>query len=177
MRKLMNEELTRLSVDDFKEADKMPLVVVLDHVRSSNNVGSIFRTSDAMLVRKICLCGITSVPPDKEIHKTALGAENTVDWEYFKTTEEAVEQLKAEGYTIIAIEQVEGSIPLQDYLPEPEDKLALIFGNEVKGVQQQVVNICDRTIEIPQFGTKHSFNIAVSAGIVLWELYNKLKQS
>lgn len=175
MRKLMNEELTRLSVDDFKEADKMPLVVVLDHVRSSNNVGSIFRTSDAMLVRKICLCGITSVPPDKEIHKTALGAENTVDWEYFKTTEEAVEQLKAEGYTIIAIEQVEGSIPLQDYLPEPEDKLALIFGNEVKGVQQQVVNICDRTIEIPQFGTKHSFNIAVSAGIVLWELYNKLK--
>ena len=175
MRKLKNEELPRLSVDDFKEADKMPLVVVLDHVRSSNNVGSIFRTSDAMLVRKICLCGITAVPPDKEIHKTALGAENTVDWEYFKTTEEAVEQLKAEGYTMIAIEQVEGSIPLQDYLPEPGEKLALIFGNEVKGVQQQVVNICDRTIEIPQFGTKHSFNIAVSAGIVLWELYNKLK--
>jgi len=175
MRKLNNEELPRLSVDDFKEADKMPLVVVLDHVRSSNNVGSIFRTSDAMLVRKICLCGITAIPPDKEIHKTALGAENTVDWEYFKTTEEAVEQLKAEGYTMIAIEQVEGSIPLQDYLPEPGEKLALIFGNEVKGVQQQVVNICDRTIEIPQFGTKHSFNIAVSAGIVLWELYNKLK--
>jgi len=176
MRKLNNEELPRLSVDDFKEADKMPLVVVLDHVRSSNNVGSIFRTSDAMLVRKICLCGITSVPPDKEIHKTALGAENTVDWEYFKTTEEAVEQLKAEGYTIIAIEQVEGSIPLQDYIPEPEEKLALIFGNEVKGVQQQVVNICDRTIEIPQFGTKHSFNIAVSAGIVLWDLFNKCKR-
>lgn len=175
MRKLNNEELPRLSVNDFKEADKMPLVVVLDHVRSSNNVGSIFRTSDAMLVRKICLCGITAVPPDKEIHKTALGAENTVDWEYFKTTEEAVEQLKAEGYTIIAIEQVEGSIPLRDYFPEPEEKLALIFGNEVKGVQQQVVNSCDRTIEIPQFGTKHSFNIAVSAGIVLWELYNKLK--
>ena len=175
MRKLNNEELPRLSVDDFKEADKMPLVVVLDHVRSSNNVGSIFRTSDAMLVRKICLCGITAIPPDKEIHKTALGAENTVDWEYFKTTEEAVEQLKAEGYTMIAIEQVEGSVPLQDYFPEPEEKLALIFGNEVKGVQQQVVNSCDRTIEIPQFGTKHSFNIAVSAGIVLWELYNKLK--
>lgn len=176
MRKLMNEELPRLSVDDFKDADKMPLVVVLDHVRSSNNVGSIFRTSDAMLVRKICLCGITAVPPDKEIHKTALGAENTVDWEYFKTTEEAVEQLKAEGYTIIAIEQVVGSIPLHDYLPEGGEKLALIFGNEVKGVQQQVVNICDRTIEIPQFGTKHSFNIAVSAGIVLWDLFNKFKR-
>src|SRR5659263_172114 len=160
MRKLMNEELPRLSVDDFKEADKMPMVVVLDHVRSSNNVGSIFRTSDAMLVRKICLCGITSVPPDKEIHKTALGAENTVDWEYFKTTEEAVEQLKAEGYTMIAIEQVEGSIPLQDYQPAPGEKLALIFGNEVKGVQQEIVNLCDKTIEIPQFGTKHSFNIA-----------------
>jgi 23S rRNA (guanosine2251-2'-O)-methyltransferase len=176
MRKLNNEELPRLSVDDFKEADKMPLVVVLDHVRSSNNVGSIFRTSDAMLVRKICLCGITAIPPDKEIHKTALGAENTIDWEYFKTTEEALEGLKIAGYTIIAIEQVEGSIPLRDYFPLPGEKLALIFGNEVKGVQQQVVNLCDKTIEIPQFGTKHSFNIAVSAGIVLWELFNKLER-
>jgi len=175
MRKLTNEELPRLTVDDFKQAGKIPLVVVLDHVRSCNNVGSIFRTSDAMLVRKIYLCGITATPPDKEIHKTALGAENSVDWEYFNTTEEAVERLKNEGYTLIAIEQVEGSISLRDYFPAPEEKLAFIFGNEVKGVQQEVVNHCDKTIEIPQFGTKHSFNIAVSAGIVLWELFNKLK--
>ena len=174
MRKINNEELTRLTVDDFKLAVKMPIVVVLDHVRSCNNVGSIFRTSDAMLVRKICLCGITATPPDKEIHKTALGAENSVEWTYFKTTEEAVVSLKNEGYTIIAIEQVEGSISLNNYRPAPDEKLALIFGNEVKGVQQEVVNLCDKTIEIPQFGTKHSFNIAVSAGIVLWDLFNKL---
>jgi 23S rRNA (guanosine2251-2'-O)-methyltransferase len=177
MRKINNDELTRLTVDDFKAADKVPLVVVLDHVRSSNNVGSVFRTSDALLVRKICLCGITAIPPDKEIHKTALGAEDTVDWEFFKTTEEAVEMLRKDGYTIIAIEQVEGSISLHEYLPEPGAKLALIFGNEVKGVQQEIVNLCDKTIEIPQFGTKHSFNIAVSAGIVLWDLFNKLKHS
>jgi len=175
MRKINNDELTRLTVDDFKVADKMPIVVVLDHVRSCNNVGSVFRTSDALLVRKICLCGITAVPPDKEIHKTALGAENSVEWEYFKTTEEAVEILRKEDYTIIAIEQVEESISLHEYLPAPGEKLALIFGNEVKGVQQEVVNLCDKTIEIPQFGTKHSFNIAVSAGIVLWDLFNKLK--
>lgn len=176
MRKLNNEELPRLTVDDFKQASKMPMVVVLDHVRSCNNVGSVFRTSDALLIRKICLCGITATPPDKEIHKTALGAENSVDWEYFKTTEEALENLKREGYTIIAIEQVEGSISLHDYLPETDEKLALIFGNEVKGVQQDVVDLCDKTIEIPQFGTKHSFNIAVSAGIVLWDLFNKLNE-
>jgi tRNA G18 (ribose-2'-O)-methylase SpoU len=175
MRKLDNEELPRLTVDDFKQADKMPIVVVLDNVRSCNNVGSVFRTSDAMLVRKICLCGITATPPDKEIHKTALGAENTIDWEYYKETNETVELLRKDGYTIIAIEQVEGSISLCDYLPVPDEKLALIFGNEVKGVQQDIVNLCDKTIEIPQFGTKHSFNIAVSAGIVLWDLFNKLK--
>lgn len=175
MRKLNNEELSRLSVDDFKQAGKLPIVVVLDNVRSCNNVGSVFRTSDALLVRKICLCGITAIPPDKEIHKTALGAENSVDWEYFKKTEEALELLKKERYIIIAIEQVEGSISLHDYLPAPGEKLVLIFGNEVKGVQQEVVNLCDKTIEIPQFGTKHSFNIAVSAGIVLWDLFNKLK--
>ena len=176
MRKLANEELQRLSVEDFKEAEKIPVVVVLDNVRSCNNVGSVFRTSDALLVQKIYLCGITATPPDKEIHKTALGAENSVEWEYFKTTEEVVESLKYEGYTIIAIEQVENSIMLQDYDPSPEVKLALIFGNEVKGVQQEVVNRCDHTIEIPQFGTKHSFNISVSAGIVLWELFNKIRK-
>lgn len=175
MRKLDNEELSRLSVGDFKQAGKKPIVVVLDHVRSCNNVGSIFRTSDAFLVNKICLCGITATPPDKEIHKTALGAENSVDWAYYQTTEEALDILKKEGYTLIAIEQVEGSIELNDFQPELNEKLALVFGNEVKGVQQEVVNLCDKSIEIPQFGTKHSFNIAVSAGIVLWDLFNKLK--
>jgi 23S rRNA (guanosine2251-2'-O)-methyltransferase len=177
MRKINNDELTRLTVDGFRQADKTPIVVVLDHIRSSNNVGSVFRTSDALLVRKICLCGITATPPDKEIHKTALGAEDSVEWEHFQTTEEAVEILRKEGYTIIAIEQVEGSIPLQEYIPAPDAKLALIFGNEVKGVQQQIVNLCDQTIEIPQYGTKHSFNISVSAGIVLWDLFNKLTYS
>ena len=177
MRKINNDELTRLTVDGFRQADKTPIVVVLDHIRSSNNVGSVFRTSDALLVQKICLCGITATPPDKEIHKTALGAEDSVDWEHFQTTEEAVEILRKEGYTIIAIEQVEGSIPLQEYIPAPDAKLALIFGNEVKGVQQQIVNLCDQTIEIPQYGTKHSFNISVSAGIVLWDLFNKLTYS
>ena len=174
MRKLNNEELPRLTIDEFKQADKMPIVVVLDNVRSCNNVGSIFRTSDALLVRKIFLCGITATPPDKEIHKTALGAEITVEWEYFKTTEEVVELLKNENYSVIAVEQVEGSISLNDFVPENDEKLALIFGNEVKGVQQEVVNSCDKTIEIPQFGTKHSFNIAVSAGIVIWDLFNKI---
>jgi tRNA G18 (ribose-2'-O)-methylase SpoU len=176
MRKLTNEELPRLSAEDFKQANKVPMVVVLDNIRSCNNIGSVFRTSDALLVSKICLCGITAKPPDKEIHKTALGAENTVSWEYYTTTEEAVDILKKEGYTIIAVEQVERSIALNDYMPEPDGKLALIFGNEVKGVQQEVVNLCDKTIEIPQFGTKHSFNIAVSVGIVLWDLFNKLKR-
>ena len=174
MRKLNNDELPRLTIDEFKQADKMPIVVVLDNVRSCNNVGSIFRTSDALLVRKIFLCGITATPPDKEIHKTALGAEITVEWEYFKTTEEVVELLKNENYSVIAVEQVEGSISLNDFVPENDEKLALIFGNEVKGVQQEVVNSCDKTIEIPQFGTKHSFNIAVSAGIVIWDLFNKI---
>ncbi len=177
MRKLSNEELPRLTIEDFKQVDKIPVVVVLDHIRSCNNVGSIFRTSDALLVNKIYLCGITATPPEREIHKTALGAENSVAWEYFNTTQEAIELLKNKGYTIIAIEQVEASIALNDYLPGPHEKLALIFGNEVKGVQQEVVNLCDQTIEIPQFGTKHSFNIAVSAGIVLWDLFIKLKKS
>ena len=175
MRKLNNEELSRLSTEDFRRVNKMPVVVLLDNVRSCNNVGSVFRTADALLVKKICLCGITATPPDKEIHKTALGAEDTVNWEYFTKTEEAVMRFQNEGYTIIAIEQVEGSIALNDFKPESHEKLALIFGNEVKGVQQEVVNLCHKTIEIPQFGTKHSFNIAVSAGIVLWDLFNKLK--
>ncbi len=175
MRKLKNEELKRLTVEDFKSAEKIPLVVVLDNVRSSNNIGSIFRTSDAFLVKKIYLCGISAQPPDKEIHKTALGAEFSMDWEYFKTTAEALKKLKSEGFTIIAIEQVDESISLSDYAPGISEKIALVFGNEVKGVQQEIVHLCDKTIEIPQFGTKHSFNIAVSAGIVLWELFKKVR--
>jgi 23S rRNA (guanosine2251-2'-O)-methyltransferase len=175
MRKLRNDELPRLTVNDFKAAEKIPLVVVLDNVRSSNNIGSIFRTSDAFLVGKIYLCGICGTPPDKEIHKTALGAEYSMDWEYCKTTEEIVIRLKNEGYTIIAIEQVEGSIPLRDYIPGVDEKVALIFGNEINGVQQEIIHLCDNTVEIPQFGTKHSFNIAVSAGIVLWEFFKKVK--
>lgn len=175
MRKLKNEELNRLNIDEFKAAEKNPLIVVLDNVRSSNNIGSIFRTSDAFLVEKICLCGICATPPDREIHKTALGAEDSLDWEYYKDIKEAILKLREERYTVIAIEQVEGSISLEKYQPEEGEKLAIIFGNEVKGVQQEVVYLCDKTIEIPQLGTKHSFNIAVSAGIVLWDLYNKMK--
>jgi tRNA G18 (ribose-2'-O)-methylase SpoU len=174
MRKLENNELGRLSTEEFQTAGKIPIVVVLDNVRSCHNIGSIFRTSDAFLIEKICLCGITSTPPDKEIRKTALGSENTVAWEYFGTTIDAVKKLKEEGYLIIAIEQVEKSISLSNYTPPENRKLALIFGNEVYGVQQDVVDLCNLTIEIPQFGTKHSFNISVSAGIVLWELFNKL---
>lgn len=174
MRKLLNEELDRLTPDEFKSVGKRPVVVVLDQIRSSNNVGSVFRTSDALLVEKICLCGITATPPDKEIHKTALGSENTVDWLHYPTTQEALQVLKDDGYTLIAIEQVEGSIPLNLYDPPKGAKLALIFGNEVKGVQQEVVNLCDAAIEIPQFGTKHSFNISVCAGIVLWDLFTKM---
>jgi tRNA G18 (ribose-2'-O)-methylase SpoU len=175
MRKLENSELERLNIDGFKKAEKIPVVVVLDNIRSCHNVGSVFRTSDALLVEKIYLCGITATPPDKEIRKTALGAENTVDWAYFTSTVDAVEQLRSEGYNIIAVEQVENSISINNFLPKQNEKIALIFGNEVKGVQQEVVNKCDKTIEIPQFGTKHSFNVSVSAGIVLWDLFNKIR--
>lgn len=175
MRKLENSELERLSTDDFKTADKIPVVVVLDNIRSCHNVGSVFRTSDALLIEKIYLCGITATPPDKEIRKTALGAENSVDWAYFASTIDILDQLRSEGFIIVAIEQVEGSISLNDFFPQPNEKIALIFGNEVKGVQQEVVNLCDKTVEIPQFGTKHSFNISVSAGIVLWDLFNKIR--
>ncbi len=155
----------------------MPLVVVLDNVRSCHNIGSVFRTSDALLVEKIYLCGITSTPPDKEIRKTALGAENSVAWEYLTSTLEIVSRLKEEGYVIVAIEQVEKSISLENYVPPENIKLALVFGNEVKGVQQEVVDVCDFALEIPQYGTKHSFNISVSVGIVLWDLCNKIRKS
>ena len=171
------DDLGRISADEIQDTAKNPFIIILDDVRSMHNVGSTFRTGDAFAVEAIYLCGYTPTPPHRDIHKTALGAENTVVWEYFSTTEEAVEILRNEGYTIIAIEQVEGSISLNDYRPEPNEKLALIFGNEVRGVQQEVVTLCDKTIEIPQFGTKHSFNISVSAGIVLWDLFNKLKRT
>ncbi len=174
MRKLRNSELNRISVSEFKNAEKTPLVVVLDNIRSCNNIGSVFRTSDALLVKKIFLCGITATPPNKDIHKTALDAEKSVEWEYVSETEDAVEQLKNEGYKVYAIEQVENSILLPNFNPSKNKKTAVVFGNEVKGVKQSVVDICDGSIEIPQFGTKHSFNISVSAGIVLWSLFQKL---
>jgi len=175
MRKLKNNELDRLSVDEYKEITKTPITVVLDNIRSCNNIGSVFRTSDALLIENIVLCGITATPPNKDIHKTALDAEKSVPWEYFEETEEAVKILKDNGYRVFAVEQVENSISLPKFIPEKDQKLALVFGNEVKGVQQSVVNLCDGAIEIPQYGTKHSFNISVSAGIVLWDLVYKLR--
>lgn len=175
MRKLRNSELDRLSVDEYKEIEKTPITVVLDNIRSCNNIGSVFRTSDALLIEKVILCGITATPPNKDIHKTALDAEKSVPWEYFEETEAAILKLQENGYRVFAVEQVENSISLPDFTPEKEEKLALVFGNEVKGVQQSVVNICNGAIEIPQYGTKHSFNISVSAGIVLWDLVYKLR--
>ena len=175
MRKLRNPELNRLTPDAYKQAEKLPLVVVLDNIRSCNNIGSVFRTSDALLIEKVILCGITATPPNAEIHKTALDAEKTVAWEYFEKTENAVLQLQQNGYKVYALEQVENSILLPVFQPATGDKIAVVLGNEVKGVQQSVVNLCDGSIEIPQFGTKHSFNVAVSAGIVLWDIFNKLK--
>ena len=174
MRKLKITELNRLTVDEFKQANKLPLVVILDEVRSLHNIGSVFRTSDAFLVERIYLCGITATPPHPEMHKTALGAEDTVDWKYVKHTLEAVEELNNEGYTVLAIEQVEGSTMLDELELEPDKKYAIVMGNEVKGVQQEVVNACDGCIEIPQYGTKHSLNVSVTTGIVLWEFANKL---
>ncbi|WP_346857066.1 RNA methyltransferase [uncultured Draconibacterium sp.] len=174
MRKLKNKELNRLSVDEYKSTDKTPVIVVLDNIRSCNNIGSVFRTSDALLIEKIYLCGITATPPNNEIRKTALDAEKSVDWEYFENTEDVVKKLQNEGCKVYAIEQVENSISLPDYQPQAGEKPALVFGNEVKGVKQSVVDLCDGSIEIPQFGTKHSFNISVSAGIVLWDIFQKV---
>ena len=174
MRKLKVTELNRLTPEAFKESRKIPLVVVLDHVRSLNNVGSVFRTSDAFRVEAIYLCGITACPPHAEIHKTALGAEETVDWKYFNDTLEAVENLKQTGYTVCAIEQAEGSVMLDKLLLDKNKKYAVILGNEVKGVQQTVVDRCDMCIEIPQYGTKHSLNVSVTAGIVIWDFFQQL---
>lgn len=175
MRKLKITELNRISVDEFKQIEKIPLIVVLDNIRSLNNIGSVFRTSDAFLVEAIYLCGITATPPNVEIHKTALGAEDSVSWKYYEETIDAVNHLKNEGYIVSAIEQVENSISLRDIKPDKSKKYAVVLGNEIKGVQQSVVDICDNSIEIPQFGTKHSLNISVTAGIVIWDFFKLLK--
>jgi len=177
MRKLENSELDRKSIDDFKKSDKTPLILVLDDIRSLHNIGSVFRTADAFLVEKIILCGITATPPNKEIHKTALGATETVSWEHQENVLEVIENLKKENVLTLAIEQVESAIFLQDFKVEKNQKYALVFGNEVYGVAQEAVAICDGCIEIPQLGTKHSLNIAVSAGIVVWDLFSKLNWS
>lgn len=174
MRKLLNSELGRKSFEQYRKSDKSPFVIVLDNVRSHNNVGSVFRTADAFLTRKIYICGITPKPPHRDIQKTALGATESVEWSYYESTIDAVSELKKEGYLIIGIEQAEGSVKLHDFNIDSGKKYALIFGHEVNGVEQNVIDMCDICVEIPQFGTKHSFNIAVSAGIVLWELNKKL---
>ena len=173
MRKLLIEEMNRLSVEEFKESDKFPFVIVLDNIRSLNNVGSFFRTADAFRARKMILCGHTQNPPHREITKSALGAENAVIWEKEETTLQAVLKLKGEGYQVFAVEQAEGSTLLQNFEPKPNIPCAFVFGNEVEGVADEVIDACDGCLEIPQFGTKHSFNVSVSAGIVLWEFIKK----
>jgi tRNA G18 (ribose-2'-O)-methylase SpoU len=175
MRKLKNSELGRINVDEFKKTAKIPLIVNLDNIRSLNNIGSVFRTSDAFLIEKIYLCGITAQPPHKDIHKTALGATESVDWEYVEDTLQLIEKLKGENIKIVSIEQADNSILLQDFTLEKDQKYAVIMGNEVKGVQQEVVSVSDFCVEIPQFGTKHSLNISVSCGVVLWDLFKKIK--
>lgn len=176
MKKLKITELQRVSKEEFKEVEKIPLVVILDHVRSLNNVGSIFRTSDAFLVEEIHLCGITATPPHPEIHKTALGAEDTVAWRYFENTLDSIALLKQQGYFIYSIEQVQNSTMLDQLALDKKMKYAVVLGNEVKGVAQEVVNSCDGCIEIPQFGTKHSLNVSVTAGIVIWDLFKLLRK-
>uniref|UniRef100_UPI0040577CE9 RNA methyltransferase n=1 Tax=Alistipes sp. TaxID=1872444 RepID=UPI0040577CE9 len=171
MRKITNEELHRPTAEEFDSMEKMPVVVVLDNIRSLQNVGAFFRTCDAFAVERICLCGITATPPNRDIHKTALGAELTVKWSYHKESTACVQALRKEGYTILSIEQVEGAAMLDEFHPEADKKYALVFGNEVFGVDQQVVNLSDGAIEIPQVGTKHSINVSVAGGVVLWPFF------
>jgi len=175
MRKLKNEELDRLDVSGFKDAVKTPVTIVLDNIRSLNNIGSVFRTSDAFIIKKIYLCGITATPPHKDINKTALGATDSVAWEYVPDTLELIKKLKSDGVITVSIEQAEGALMLNEYIPSVGESYALIFGNEVKGVQQDVVSMSDVVLEIPQFGTKHSLNISVSAGVVIWDFWSKLR--
>src|SRR5690554_1301402 len=174
-RKIPNSELERKSVEEFKKSEKTPLILILDDIRSLNNIGSVFRTADAFLVEKIYLCGITATPPNKEIHKTALGATDTVDWKYFKTVEEAIVELRAEKVEVWSIEQVKNSVMLNEFEVKENKKYALIFGNEVKGVSEKAIELSNGYIEIPQLGTKHSLNISVSAGIVVWDFISKMK--
>jgi 23S rRNA (guanosine2251-2'-O)-methyltransferase len=174
MRKLKVTELNRIDIDQFKASAKTPLVVVLDNVRSMHNVGSVFRTADAFRLEAVVLCGITACPPHAEIHKTALGAEESVDWTYYSDSDEAVKKLRSKGYEVYALEQVEGSIPLQDFKAVPERRYAIVLGNEVKGVGQSTVNLCDGAIEIPQYGTKHSLNVSVSGGMAIWHVASQL---
>ena len=176
MRKLANNELERKTVADFKSAAKTPVILILDDIRSLHNIGSVFRTADAFLIEKIYLCGITATPPHKEIQKTALGATETVAWEYQKEVGTAIEKLQHEGWKIYAVEQVEGATFLNSFHPQSNERYALIFGNEVYGVSQKAIEQCEGCIEIPQFGTKHSLNIAVSTGIVVWDIFQKMKQ-
>jgi len=173
-RKLKNSELDRKSVTEFKDSKKTPLIIILDNIRSLNNIGSVFRTADAFLVQKIYLCGITAQPPHREIQKTALGATDAVVWEYVEDTVTLSRKLKKEGVYLCAIEQAEDAVMLNDFIPEKGKKYAVVFGNEVKGVQQEVVSESDTVIEIPQFGTKHSLNISVSCGVVVWDLFTKM---
>lgn len=176
-RKILNDELGRLSIDEFKSAKKNELVILLDNIRSRNNVGSVFRTADAFLVKEIILGGITPQPPHRDIYKTALGSTESVAWRHFDNLTEAIPQLKNDGFSIYAIEQVEESISLADFTIKPNEKIALIFGSEVGGVSQEIIDSVDASIEIPQFGTKHSLNISVSAGVVLWEVIKQMKKA
>lgn len=175
MRKLENSELGRLNVEEFKEVDKTPICIVLDNVRSLNNIGSVFRTADAFLIERIYLCGITATPPHKDIHKTALGATDSVEWEYREDTVQLLNELKESGYTALSVEQAENAHMLNDFQIESNAKYALVFGNEVKGVSQNVVSLSDGVLEIPQYGTKHSLNISVSVGVVVWDLWAKMQ--
>jgi tRNA G18 (ribose-2'-O)-methylase SpoU len=174
MRKLKLSELNRITVEEFKQSSKTPIILILDNIRSLHNIGSVFRTADAFRLESIYLCGITGTPPNKEIHKSALGATESVEWKYFENTIEAINRLKENNYNIIAVEQVEGSIGLEELSFLPSEKIALIFGNEINGVDEKIISLASKCIEIPQFGTKHSLNISVSVGIVVWELFKKM---
>lgn len=175
MKKLKVEELNRLSAEEVKTTDKLPVVVVLDNIRSLNNVGSAFRTSDAFGIEKIALCGITGTPPHRDIHKTALGAQDTVEWQHFATTVEALQQLKTDGYKIAVIEQIDSSVSLENYTFSADEKIALVFGNEVFGVSEEALPLADVALEIPQFGAKHSLNVSVTMGVVLWQAVSNIK--
>lgn len=175
-RKLKNSELKRLEISEFKNSEKSPIIIILDNIRSLNNIGSVFRTSDAFLIEKIYLCGITAQPPHNDIRKTALGSTETVEWTYAEHTIDVIEKLKTEGVTICAIEQAENATMLNEFTPKKNNKYAFVFGNEVKGVQQDAVNASDVVIEIPQYGTKHSLNISVSCGVVVWDVFSKLNK-